>query len=237
MTAHAPLISTQDDLFHEEVSLLLPERFAINCKVLGNPVRQLESPEKRELCRLRPFSVRQIAGYEATLQSGEILRIISAKTATQLNADLVLLVAGASDPAEISLALERGEGRWVGNTTIDLSTLDAAARKSRLEAITASWDDAFQLRESRPAKGDRPATPGLRRPQIGALHASLAHLTRSGSPATIVMPTGTGKTETMLALNAHQRFERLLVVVPNDALREQIAGKFETFGVLRYQEC
>ena len=62
MTAHAPLISTQDDLFHEEVSLLLPERFAINCKVLDNPVRQLESPEKRELCRLRPFSVRQITG-------------------------------------------------------------------------------------------------------------------------------------------------------------------------------
>ncbi len=51
------------------------------------------------------------------------------------------------------------------------------------------------------------------------------------------MPTGTGKTETMLALNANQRFERLLVVVPTDALREQIAGKFETFGVLKQQEC
>ena len=51
------------------------------------------------------------------------------------------------------------------------------------------------------------------------------------------MPTGTGKTETMLALNAHQRFERLLVVVPTDALREQIAGKFETFGVLKQQGC
>ncbi|RJT28905.1 hypothetical protein D3227_33425 [Mesorhizobium waimense] len=34
---------------------------------------------------------------------------------------------------------------------------------------------------------------------------------------------GTGKTETMLALNTHQRFERLLVVVPTDAIREQIA--------------
>jgi superfamily II DNA or RNA helicase len=51
------------------------------------------------------------------------------------------------------------------------------------------------------------------------------------------MPTGTGKTETMLALNANQRFERLLVVVPTDALREQIASKFETFGVLKQQKC
>ena len=57
----------------------------------------------------------------------------------------------------------------------------------------------------------------------------LAHATRSTESATIVMPTGTRKTETMLALNAHQRFERLLVVVPIDALHEQIAGKFETF--------
>ncbi|HBN9513177.1 DEAD/DEAH box helicase [Pseudomonas aeruginosa] len=237
MTVHDPLIPTQEDLFHEEVLLLLPERFAINCKVLNNPVRQLASPEARELCRLRPFSVRQIVGYEATLSSGETLRIISAKTATQLNVDLVLLVPGALEPKEIALALERGEGRWVANATIDLNALDAAAKNLRLEAITSSWDDAFQLRESRPAKDERPATLGLRRPQIGALHASLAHLTRSCSPATIVMPTGTGKTETMLALNAHQRFERLLVVVPNDALREQIAGKFETFGVLRRQEC
>ncbi|NEJ11118.1 DEAD/DEAH box helicase, partial [Rhizobium leguminosarum] len=94
-----------------------------------------------------------------------------------------------------------------------------------------------QLREGRAAANGQPARPGLRRPQIGALHAALAHATRSTDPATIVMPTGTGKTETMLALNAHQRFERLLVVVPTDALREQIAGKFETFGVLRQQQC
>lgn len=147
MTVHDPLIPTQEDLFHEEVLLLLPERFAINCKVLNNPVRQLASPEARELCRLRPFSVRQIVGYEATLSSGETLRIISAKTATQLNVDLVLLVPGALEPKEIALALERGEGRWVANATIDLNALDAAAKNLRLEAITSSWDDAFQLRE------------------------------------------------------------------------------------------
>ncbi|TIR44567.1 MAG: DEAD/DEAH box helicase, partial [Mesorhizobium sp.] len=59
----------------------------------------------------------------------------------------------------------------------------------------------------------------------------------SVEPATIVMPTGTGKTETMLAIYAHERFERLMVVVPTDALRDQIAGKFETMGVLQDQLC
>ncbi len=45
------------------------------------------------------------------------------------------------------------------------------------------------------------------------------------------MPTGTGKTETMLAAFAYSP-SRTLVVVPSDALRTQIAKKFVTLGVL-----
>lgn len=73
---------------------------------------------------------------------------------------------------------------------------------------------------------------GLRRPQLGALHAVLAHRsTESDEPVTIVMPTGTGKTETMLAAFAYTPL-RTLVIVPSDALRTQIATKFVTLGVL-----
>ena len=49
------------------------------------------------------------------------------------------------------------------------------------------------------------------------------------------MPTGTGKTETMLAIHVCERVERVLVVVPTDALREQIAHKFRDLGVLKSQ--
>jgi superfamily II DNA or RNA helicase len=66
------------------------------------------------------------------------------------------------------------------------------------------------------------------------MHAVLGHwTTNSGTPATVVMPTGTGKTETMLALLVAGRPERLLVLVPSDALRDQVASKFETLGVLQ----
>lgn len=229
--------SDQDDLFNEAVSLLLPPRFAIDSKALGSSVRQLAVPALREICRLQPFSIRRVNGYESILSSGETLKIISSRTATQLDADLVLLVPEASEPSKIAATLELGEGRWMNVIPTDIGALDAVARRERLAAVTDSWQDAFHLRESRPAENGRAALRGLRRPQIGALHAALAHATRSNEPATIVMPTGTGKTETMLALNAHQRFERLLVVVPTDALREQIAGKFETFGVLKQQDC
>ncbi|MFB7379796.1 DEAD/DEAH box helicase [Kitasatospora purpeofusca] len=80
--------------------------------------------------------------------------------------------------------------------------------------------------------------PGsLRRPQLGALHAVMAHWA-SGlpDPGVVVMPTGTGKTETMLAVLAAADVERLLVLVPSTALRDQLAGKFETLGVLQREQ-
>ncbi len=45
------------------------------------------------------------------------------------------------------------------------------------------------------------------------------------------MPTGTGKTETMLSAFCHTPV-RTMVIVPSDTLRTQIAGKFVTLGIL-----
>ena len=74
----------------------------------------------------------------------------------------------------------------------------------------------------------------LRTPQIGALHAISAHFAvgTEFDAATIVLPTGTGKTETMLATQVYRRLPRTLVLVPSDTLRTQISGKFATLGVL-----
>lgn len=74
---------------------------------------------------------------------------------------------------------------------------------------------------------------GLRRPQMGALHAIHAHWSTSKEVATVVMPTGTGKTETMLATLISARCTRVLVLVPTVALRTQIAQKFLSLGILK----
>ncbi len=227
----------QADLFSEEVLLPLPPRFELQGRVLGSPIEQLLAPAITVRCRLDPFSLRRVGGFETTLPSGEHLKIIPRKTATRFGTDLVLLVPGAGQPSEIVASLERGQGSWENPVPQDPASLTAAQMSERTAAVVGSWENAFQLREARAESGGRPATPGLRRPQVGALHAALAHATRSTSPATIVMPTGTGKTETMLALQVSQAIERLLVVVPTDALRDQIAGKFRSLGVLREQGC
>lgn len=75
---------------------------------------------------------------------------------------------------------------------------------------------------------------GLRQPQLGAVYAVMAHHTTNDREAvTVVLPTGTGKTDVMVTLFAVFRPRSLLVLVPTDALRTQIGRKFESFGLLR----
>lgn len=83
---------------------------------------------------------------------------------------------------------------------------------------------------------DDPKTnaPGLRKPQLAALYATLGHLVVDpSSTATVVMPTGTGKTDTMLALIIAARMARTLILVPSDALRTQLVGKCTEIKTLR----
>lgn len=97
------------------------------------------------------------------------------------------------------------------------------------DQVITSWDDSLTLRLEDTANG----VLGLRGPQLGAIYASLAHWTVSNEMATIVMPTGTGKTETMLSLLVLTKCKKLLVIVPTDPLRQQLADKFIELGLLR----
>lgn len=73
----------------------------------------------------------------------------------------------------------------------------------------------------------------LRSAQLGAVHALMSHWSLSNEVATIVLPTGTGKTETMLVTTLADQAKRTLVIVPTLDLKDQIAGKFSNWGMLR----
>jgi superfamily II DNA or RNA helicase len=110
-----------------------------------------------------------------------------------------------------------GEGDWENNPA-----------QTTPDSVLESLKGQFSYKQ------ESDTEKGLRLPQIGALHAVSANWTTSTrEPITVVMPTGTGKTETMVAIFAAHRVERLLVIVPSDALRTQIAEKFESYGVLQ----
>lgn len=101
------------------------------------------------------------------------------------------------------------------------------------EGSPPSPDDVVASLEGRVTIIEKTATrKGLRAPQVGAVYALLARATLGkGEPTTIVLPTGTGKTETMLARFCQEPV-RTIVVVPSDSLRTQIGKKFATLGIL-----
>ena len=73
----------------------------------------------------------------------------------------------------------------------------------------------------------------LRTAQCGAVYGLLSHWSVSNDVSTIVLPTGTGKTETMLVATLADKAKRTLVIVPTVELKLQIAEKFENWGILR----
>lgn len=74
---------------------------------------------------------------------------------------------------------------------------------------------------------------GLRPPQYGAIGAIQAHWSICSEPATVVMPTGTGKTETMILTIVSEQVIKTIIVVPSSLLREQTVRKLHTFGILK----
>lgn len=109
------------------------------------------------------------------------------------------------------------------------------AKQPSVSQIVSSWHNGFQYKQEKRNEIGEIIQYGLRPPQIGALHSILSHWSISNKPALVVMPTGTGKTETMLCLSIANQNEKTLVVVPTDSLRTQISNKFIGLGILKVE--
>jgi superfamily II DNA or RNA helicase len=108
--------------------------------------------------------------------------------------------------------------------------LKGIAKKSLL-----SWDGTFKFKAEKADENGAipPGNEGLRPPQLGALYAIGSHWSLGHKPATVIMPTGTGKTETMLSALCAYQCAPLLVAVPTKALRDQTVRKFINLGLLK----
>lgn len=192
------------------VEVRLPARWSQLHVVDGNGARQLHAwPSGARIERANDGS------WSAALQDGTH-HLIRERGHTPPGTQGLELARSLLD--ELPAPFDSNELRWV-----------ASERPSHPDDVRASLAGRFVLRTEDTAAG----VAGLRIPQAGALHAILAHWsTGATEPATVVLPTGTGKTETMVALFAGERLPKVLVLVPSDNLRTQIAEAFETYGVL-----
>lgn len=212
----------------ERLILELPTQLAVNGRVLNNPVRQAARTFAKETFDVAEGRSGSVESRSLQSTEGTTFTIVAKRVADASGLENLLRV---SDMTRLSHG--KVEGIWLSPSSTDPATIPVAMAQARCEQVLDSFDGAFAFREER-RDGDRIVAFGLRPPQTGALYAILAHWKVTNAPATVVMPTGTGKTETMLAVYAWERVPRLLVVVPGDALRKQVGEKFLTMGLLRH---
>jgi superfamily II DNA or RNA helicase len=220
------------DLFSQTTTIFLPSKYAISGHLHGNPVRQVETVGAEALVQVSEHTLKNGSYFAAATSTG--LKVAISENALNLpkSFDGVVRVRELAGLADLGRATRQRLAHWSAPRPPKPTEMSAAEMSARARAVRESWVESFHISEER-YEGDTLVSKGLRQPQVGALHAVKAHWIVSSEPATVVMPTGTGKTETMLALLASERIERLLVVVPTDALREQISNKFLTMGELK----
>lgn len=214
----------------EMIAFRLPPQYAVLGKLLESPIVQLHAEGRLVAASRHPYVQNGVAGAE--LRAGGERFLVFDRQVRLAAAVVNALRCKRGDLDRVHTEDVQASLRWVRPTPLGLDEEDVAEAALRRNRVIQSWRGAFRFVEE---QGDPIAggARGLRSPQLGAIHAALGHWRASDEPATIVMPTGTGKTETMLALLVEQAMDRVLVVVPTHALREQIAGKFVTLGKLR----
>jgi superfamily II DNA or RNA helicase len=209
-------------LFPKELGAIdlppLPER---KLKVGGNWIVQRPFRGARARARISPslFKGHDLITTDLSGPHKEIL--LRHKGARRVETDLPVVTTSIEvtydvQPAEFSIHWDR------------LGCLETYADTP--EKVLNAWINSFSFH----TEDDEAGRAGLRTPQIAALHAISAHFAvgTEFEPAMVVLPTGTGKTETMLATQVYGRLHRTLVLVPSDTLRSQISGKFISLGVL-----
>jgi hypothetical protein len=213
------------DLFAVRCSLNLPERLAVSGRIGGNQIHRVAHPAIEVdalLSKLQTSHGRQY--WKATTTEGLTFAIVDFDTASLLDCEAVLKVGDITSPQTIVAPSDLG-AKWILPKPRKPGTTDR-------DAITSSWKGKLQL-IGEEYEGHKRLRSGLRPPQLGAIYATKAHWSVSTQAATLVLPTGAGKTDTMVALLVSEQIPCLLVIVPTDPLRRQIGKKFADLDVLK----
>lgn len=206
----------------------LPERYDINVAIEGLVVRRLRHSERIVDATLVPFKARGTTCRRilATTADGEKLVIELASFTDVYEADVTGVIrAGNTMIADGQLSLEAARFRVLPQSLANFADLR--------EQVHSSWEQGINYRPELTDRDGNIRQKGLRLPQRGALHAIESHWTLENNAALVVMPTGTGKTEVMIAASVSSAAHRVLVIVPTDALRHQTADKFLSYGLLK----
>jgi superfamily II DNA or RNA helicase len=207
--------------------ILIPRRFDIRFDVDGLRIVRLSHSAQQQAVQLTPYKSR-----------GEVYRRV---LASQVDGRqyVVEFVSNTEVYEPPILGAIRARDYTINGNVLELKGAQFRDSASALgdflsvhEIVRDAWISGIRYRREVVDGNGNIVQAGLRVPQIGALHAIAAHWTLGKEPAIVVMPTGTGKTEVMIAAAIAAQSSRVLIVVPSDPLRHQTAEKFISYGLL-----
>lgn len=215
---------------YPEIDVDFGVRFAVSGTIYGASIRTIAEPKATRRLKLRHFRQHQLNGVVGKDSDGREILFLPRKTKLSVPYENVYLCPTATNVKNFLLRNKSNVPELLAPLPLDPKKAPEHITSLRDE-IVKSWSGGVSFTEERAEDGEV-TTPGFRSPQIGALHALRAHWVVSSKVATVVMPTGTGKTDTMIAASVHEQAKCVLVVVPSDALRTQIAKAFSTLSIL-----
>lgn len=167
----------------------LPPVWGLQTKLQVGVIRCIELPSALVECTARiQYTRERDRGQALTLEGlGSPLLLFTSKPRAEYAPDEHVLVSAAVDWNANGVDLSHASW-WRHPHKPEMVPPPVTLVKAALD----SWREAFRFTLEDP---DSRAI-GLREPQVGALHAIHAHWSTSNEAATVVMPTGTGKTET-----------------------------------------
>jgi superfamily II DNA or RNA helicase len=207
------------------MKIYLPPVYAIDLKLNGNTIRQFIQPGAVVEARVEVIP----KGWRIVPEDAEPIIALKSGGKSPDGAGNVIRVRKTAHFMDNELLQDLSSATWIIHPNLPDDPNTAPNSRASVQAALHSWHDCFSYRKDQPERGIK----GLRAPQIGAVHAIHAHWSAHEDPGIVVMPTGTGKTETMLSVLVSQGCDRVLVTVPTDPLRKQIARKFLELGLLR----
>jgi len=214
-------------------TIFLPAQWAVQGRIQNNPVMQMNCAPLQVEAEIVPVRNGHLCVWFDDKEVEHKTLILSKKPAQMPTDGTHVLLTHDGHPllSQEQWEINRSKVRWALPIPV-VVTEDIPHHEVR-NRVHKSWKGKFSFNEEQTDEEGKTTKSGLRPAQIGALHSILSHWTVENDPATVVMPTGTGKTETMLSLLICQRPERVLILVPSVALREQIAAKVACLGVLK----
>ena len=184
----------------QSTRVTFPEVLVLDEVIDKNPIRQIGQLSVTRAGTLPTYSGKGVRGHLFRSEdSGDEVLILPGRQIPDGYSKVL------RTPVDISSGVvDLSAGLWRRHPLAGQATV--RDRSAVIAEVVKSWAGAFTYLEEDSARG----IAGLRRPQLGALHAVHAHWAISEAPATIVMPTGTGKTEVMLSVLVTEWPSRLL---------------------------